>query len=334
MREHLRYSVSFATCAGAKEKNQDALSIQIAKIRSESAAFVILCDGMGGFENGEIASTELVECFADWFRTRFEDLMSCSTFQIELFREWDHLIEREHQKILQYSTRTEKKMGTTLTALLLWKDYAYIMHVGDSRIYKIAPSGIQQLTYDHTKVQQEVEQNKISPEQARTRQYRNLLTQCVGAGKTPSPQFAYNPITPDAIYLICSDGFYHELTETEIREIYAGEKKNDQKNLRRIMRLNLRKGEKDNSTAGLIRIETVGKTLFERWIRPVRKGTVTPDVKEWGGQEDPFDPDATDQFPAITEQQVRDARQITRKAGRRAVRMRYDRQIVHGRRIE
>ena len=92
------------------------------------------------------------------------------------------------------------------------------MHVGDTRAYEIVVGGITQLTQDQTFVRREVEAGRLTPEEAIVHPRRNVLLQCLGSTKEVVPDLVHGNITRDAIYLLCSDGFRHVLTEGELRK--------------------------------------------------------------------------------------------------------------------
>ena len=93
-----------------------------------------------------------------------------------------------------------------------------IVHVGDSRVYEMCREGSRQLTNDQTFVAREVARGKMTPEQAMYDPRRSVLLQCVGASPVGEPDFVRGHIRKDAVYLICSDGFRHQISDDEVMD--------------------------------------------------------------------------------------------------------------------
>ena len=113
-------------------------------------------------------------------------------------------------------------MGTTFSGILFIENQYVIVHVGDSRVYQI-DSALNQLTTDQTFVAREVSKGNMTIEQAKVDKRRNLLLQCVGASKVVEPQVLLGT-TKKGAYMLCSDGFRHEITEEEIYESFIPKK--------------------------------------------------------------------------------------------------------------
>ena len=132
-----------------------------------------------------------------------------------------------------------------------------IVHVGDSRIYHIS-SRLEQLTLDHTFIAREISKGTMTIEQAKTDKRRNLLLQCVGASKVVEPDVLTGR-TNKGVYLLCSDGFRHEITETEMFEslnpINLMNKEAMHSNAKYLIEQVKTRGEKDNISVILIKVE-------------------------------------------------------------------------------
>ena len=108
-------------------------------------------------------------------------------------------------------------MGTTFSGILFIGDQYLIVHVGDTRVYQIG-SALNQLTTDQTFIAREISRGTMTPEQAKTDRRRNMLLQCVGASRVVEPQILCGRTEP-GVYMLCSDGFRHEITPQEIYEV-------------------------------------------------------------------------------------------------------------------
>ena len=131
------------------------------------------------------------------------------------------------------------------------------MHVGDSRIYHIG-SSLNQLTTDHTFVAREISRGNMTLEQAKTDKRRNLLLQCVGASKVVEPQIICGN-TDKGAYMLCSDGFRHEISETEIYEslnpVNLMNKKAMHSNVKYLIEQNKQRHERDNISVILVKVD-------------------------------------------------------------------------------
>ena len=143
--------------------------------------------------------------------------------------------------------------------MIVFEDGKYLIgHVGDSRAYKISNSEISILTKDQTIVANEVRLGKLTPEEAARDPRRNVLLQCVGASRIVEPEYVGGTVELGACYMLCSDGFRHEISAAEIQNAFAPIANRDaaqmQTNIIRLIELNKSRGETDNITALLIKV--------------------------------------------------------------------------------
>ncbi len=244
---------SYDTNAGlVKTMNQDSLSVKVVNSPQGSIVFALVCDGMGGLEHGELASKEAILTLNQWFQNRFAKLVAgnCVTEEI-LYQQWQEEITKVNERLLAYADVQGVSMGTTLTALLLYKGNYYVCHVGDSRVYKIADRIIQ-VTEDHTLVAKEVELGYLTKEQALVDPRRSVLLQCVGASEEVIPQFEQGCIPEKVTFILSSDGFVHMLTEEEIYQYFRPDVIKDKEQLTSVCKettqLVMERGERDNIT--------------------------------------------------------------------------------------
>ncbi len=216
----MRFMSSAYTEAGAVKKvNQDAFCLKVASTSGMGVAMAVLCDGMGGLANGELASAFVVNAFSKWFDRELPDALSRGAGVEMIKKSWSRLVTEQNSKILEYGA-SEGRMGTTLSAILLLDGSFLIIQVGDSRIYRLSQT-ISQLTKDQSFVAREVEQGRMTPEEARVHPRRNEILQAVGIDKKLAPQFISGNLKRNEAILLCSDGFYHELTDNEMLGILA-----------------------------------------------------------------------------------------------------------------
>ena len=196
-----------------KTTNQDSVLIKHASTGLGEVLMAIVCDGMGGLSKGELASATVIRSFARWFEEELPFELENLDMQV-IGGKWSRMLKDLNQKILDYSSQYGFSMGTTFSGILFVNDRYLIAHVGDTRVYHLGTS-LRQLTMDQTFVAREISRGTMTPEQAKRDKRRNLLLQCVGASKNMEPDILYGTAQRGS-YLLCSDGFRHEISETEI----------------------------------------------------------------------------------------------------------------------
>ena len=265
MRWH--YTVAAHSDVGTtKNVNQDSLTVKVANTIYGEAAFAVICDGMGGLEQGEVASAAVVRAYEQWFLRDLPQFLSRGFSEETLEQVWFRLANDCNVRVAEYSREQKAPMGTTLTAVLLLGGRYYITHVGDCRVY-VMGNGMEQLTADQTYVAREVALGHMTPEQAQTDARRNVLLQSIGTVNCVRPDFLRGDFYDDDTFLVCSDGVRHRLTEAEIydychtslegMEWFVENRLNNSHymngRLRYIMENIKARGERDNISAILIK---------------------------------------------------------------------------------
>lgn len=241
----------------SKHTNQDSILIKHASIENGEVLMAVVCDGMGGLSKGELASATVVRAFSRWFDEELLFELENADIQI-IGAKWELLLKMLNVKILEYSKKMgQGGIGTTFSGILFINNQYVIAHVGDSRIYYIG-SSLQQLTSDQTFVAREVIRGTMTLDQARVDKRRNMLLQCVGASKVVEPQLLYGK-TEKGAYMLCSDGFRHEITENEIFEslnpVNLVNKNAMHSNARYLIEQVKSRGERDNISVVLIKTQ-------------------------------------------------------------------------------
>lgn len=246
----MEFYISATTDIGTKRKiNQDSLSVRKLETRTGNMVLAVLCDGMGGLKFGELASASVVSAFTDWM---YRDLSMLSQYPLEdhtIRKQWSDLIGVQNCRIRAYGERYHCMTGSTVTALLLTESRYYLLNIGDSRAYEIAEQ-VTQLTEDHTVVANEVRLGNLTKEQADHSSIQNVLTRCVGVKETAYPDLFFGTVRKGAVYMLCSDGFRHRLTEAEMQGHFLYAVKGGPSEMKRqeeyLIELNKQRGETDN----------------------------------------------------------------------------------------
>ena len=216
----MNYLVAYNTDVGLrKHTNQDSLAVKIVDTSEGRAVFAIVCDGMGGLSSGELASKEVIEAYCNWFDTDLTNMIKEGTCNINrIFQEWRELAIDENEKLMNYGMTRNVSLGTTLSAVLLYQKKYMIVHVGDSRIYELSNRNVRQITEDQSVVAREVALGNLTPEEALRDPRRSILLQCIGASPMVEPAFFQGSFDSETSFLICSDGFCHEVSHAELYE--------------------------------------------------------------------------------------------------------------------
>ena len=254
----MEYIAACETDTGiSKRINQDSVCVKTAQTSSGRAALIMICDGMGGLSQGELASAEVIRSFAEWFDRELPFELSDWNWETAA----DNVISRLRKlnaMMVDYGLHEDIRLGTTATGIIAVNTQFMTFHVGDTRIYRISDM-LCQLTDDHTFVNREVKNGRMSAEQAKTDPRRNALVQCVGVTADIQPDVKLGDLESGANYMICSDGFRHVLTEKELFEELSPKvtatKTDMRKKLRQLIDTVKSREENDNITAALFRPE-------------------------------------------------------------------------------
>lgn len=253
----MNFIVSASTDIGlVKSTNQDSLSMRVVNTPQGRMVFAVLCDGMGGLSKGEVASASVIYAFDDWFYHQLPSLCNAPLEDFIIREQWNRLVTEQNNLIKTYGASQGVKLGTTVVAMLITENRYYILNVGDSRAYEISDS-LRQLTSDQTFVAREVALGNMTEEQAEKDERRSVLLQCVGASDEVYPDMFFGDTNQNAVYMLCSDGFRHEITPSEI---YSGfnpgvllDENSMKINAQKLIELNKARNERDNISVALIR---------------------------------------------------------------------------------
>lgn len=240
----------------SRNTNQDSALIRHAITPEGEVLLAVVCDGMGGLAKGEVASATVIRRFQEWFELEFTKESHIPDMK-SVGKAWERMLWELNGMLLAYGKQKNIRLGTTVTGILLTHRQYVIIHVGDSRACYLDRKLIQ-LTEDQTLVAREVRRGRMTPEQARRDSRRNVLLQCVGASEQICPQVLHGTVKK-GVYLVGSDGFFHEITGREITKRLHPESLKDKeamhREVRRLIHLVKARREPDNITAVLVKAE-------------------------------------------------------------------------------
>ena len=233
-----------ATDVGQKRKmNQDYVFASADPVGNLPNLFVV-ADGMGGHNAGDYASSHAVGIVV-------EEIREDADFNpVKVIR---HAIESANTEIITQAQTDEKLrgMGTTMVAATIVGHYAYVANVGDSRLY-VAGEQIQQITKDHSLVQEMVRMGELNAEEARNHPDKNIITRALGAERTVDVDFFDLKLEPGNVVLMCSDGLSNMVEDDRIGEIISDTDRDLQERGQALISEANRNGGKDNIAIVLI----------------------------------------------------------------------------------
>ncbi|APD09365.1 MULTISPECIES: PP2C family protein-serine/threonine phosphatase [Thermus] len=188
-----------------RPKNEDAIGHAL----TPWGGVFVVADGMGGHRTGEVAARLAVESILEYLK----DKEPSPKALLEAF-------ERANERIFREAQRPENRgMGTTATSLVLDLPYALIAHVGDSRAYLLRQGELTLLTEDHSWVAERVRQGLLTPEEARTHRWRNVITNALGSFPQARVDLLGLKLEPGDVFLLCTDGLSGVLDERTLQEV-------------------------------------------------------------------------------------------------------------------
>ena len=243
---------------GARDNQEDSLFPAFGTL-SENDRLFIVCDGMGGHSDGEVASKTVCETMSDYIMKNVADQEG--EFTDDDFKD---ALNAAYLGLDAKDNGAEKKMGTTLTFLKLHSQGATIAHIGDSRVYHIRPgkdnndTQILFQTLDHSLVNDLVKIGEMTPEEAKTSRQKNIITRAMqpnGEHRHRADIYHTVDIKPGDYFMLCSDGILEQMEDDNIKFIFS-EKAGDDEN-KVDMIINLTENNRDNHTAIIVRITDV-----------------------------------------------------------------------------
>lgn len=254
--KHLSYGVS--THVGAvRTNNQDALLTLLSSAISADGypefGLFIVADGMGGHHDGERASALATRVVAEEFTSNFYMRL------LEKVPEEDRpLVSEVLTHAVQHANEVISKEipegGTTVTAVAIVGDLAYVAHVGDSRAYLMANSdGLDQITRDHSLVQRLIELDQLTQEEAATHPQRNVLYRAVGQSESIDIDTSTRRLAPGSRLIICSDGLWGQVPGDQLYQIIVSSV-SPQEACDRLVSLANERGGVDNVTVIIIQL--------------------------------------------------------------------------------
>jgi PPM family protein phosphatase len=222
---------------------------------------VVLADGMGGYNAGEVASGMATTVITTEIRQRLDkvnpydiDPESNKIIAGQLVRDQvmkaNASIYHAAQSQPQYAG-----MGTTLVVCLFYDNKTLVAHLGDSRLYRMRDGTLKQITRDHSLLQEQIDSGLITAEQAKNAQHKNLVTRALGIDPTAEPEIREYETRPGDIYLLCSDGLCDMVEDGDIGMTLEALGANLKLAAQQLVQMANDNGGKDNVSVILVRVQ-------------------------------------------------------------------------------
>jgi serine/threonine protein phosphatase PrpC len=237
-----------------RSHNEDSIAADAAN------GLVVLADGMGGYNAGEVASgmattviiTEMQQMLAS-VQPYAIDEKTNKEIGSRLVREQvlkaNSSIYQAAQSQPQYAG-----MGTTLVVCLFYDNRVLVAHLGDSRLYLLREGKFSQVTRDHSLLQEQIDSGLITPEQAKKAAHKNLVTKALGIDPSVEPEIKEYPTQPGDLYLLCSDGLCDMVEDDDIGMTLQALSANLKLCAQQLVQMANDNGGRDNVSVILVRV--------------------------------------------------------------------------------
>jgi PPM family protein phosphatase len=217
----LRIEVAGETNVGMKRAhNEDNFSI------IEEGGLYIVADGMGGHASGEVASKMAVDALKEFFESTSNDPERTWPYKMDRSRGYEENrlitgIKLANLRIYESAQRDSRQrgMGTTIVSLFAVEDGVYVAHVGDSRVYRVRDGKLEQLTEDHSLLNDYIKMRRLTPEEIANFPHKNVIVRALGMKDTVKVDTRYEQPRAGDVYVLCSDGLCGPISDDEILEL-------------------------------------------------------------------------------------------------------------------
>jgi len=235
--------------------NEDAVFVD------GEAGLAVLADGMGGYSAGEVASGIAVNVISQGMLQELNsgrelskvDIASGLTHAALLLQQQIALANKGIYEAAQQRPECAG-MGTTLVATVFFENRVSIGHIGDSRCYRLRADKFEQLTHDHSLLQEQIDSGMLTPEQAKYSLNKNLVTRALGIEAVVPADIAEYRVEAEDVYVLCSDGLTDMVDAEVVREIVAAQRRDLAEAAAELIDIANQNGGRDNVSVVVIRV--------------------------------------------------------------------------------
>ena len=225
-----------------KSENEDAFYYNIVKRKEGHAGVFVVCDGVGGLQNGAETSKQVVSAIKQWWVQEYSDEMTISTCVETL----QNSVDRVNTRVIERAKQAQT--ASTIVSLVLLDGKYILVNAGDSRAYKLTKqffSNFKQLSTDHT--------TTVSTQTESGVRKKRVLTECVGYKESISCAVTQGDISTKDTFLLCSDGIYKTINDNTLQKILTSSKTIADAN-EALFTLTAQNNEKDDVTAIIVQV--------------------------------------------------------------------------------
>ena len=228
--------------------------------KASDIGLALLADGMGGYRAGEIASAIAINMVMDEMRQGLGNQAPGELDEETGYCKGSLMVREAIMKANQSIYRTArnqpqcKGMGTTLLAVLFYDNRVTVAHIGDSRLYRLRSNEFEQLTVDHSLVQELVDNGFYSPEEAKQSVQRNLVTRAMGVEPEVATEVHEESVLPGDLFLLCSDGLTDLVEDSDIHLTLSKYSANLEQAAQQLIQTANQNGGTDNISVILTRV--------------------------------------------------------------------------------
>jgi serine/threonine protein phosphatase PrpC len=217
----LRIEVAGETNVGMKRThNEDNFSIL------EESGLYIVADGMGGHASGEVASKMAVDAMKEFFAATANDPERTWPYKMDRSKGYEENrlitgIKLANLRIYESAQRDPRQrgMGTTIVTMFAVEDGVYVAHVGDSRVYRVREKQIEQMTEDHSLLNDYIKMKRLTAEEIANFPHKNVIVRALGMKDTVKVDTRFEQPRANDVYLLCSDGLSGPVTDEDMLQI-------------------------------------------------------------------------------------------------------------------
>ena len=240
-----------------RDNNEDKFEFYIPEddaVLASRGAIYVVCDGMGGHAAGQIASELASKTFIDVYLHHPSEnpqvamaaaITAACRFLVDVGR----------------AVPARKGMGTTLSAVILLQDKAHIVQVGDSRVYRLRQGQLEQLTEDHTYIDEAIKMGIMTREEAEVSPYKHVITRAITTDGDVNPDLFTHELEVGDIFLLCSDGLINHVEDPTIQQVLSEDSPAEA--AWKLVGLALQNGGSDNCTVMIVRIDGLETVVSE-----------------------------------------------------------------------
>lgn len=220
----------------------------------------VLADGMGGYNAGEVASGMATSLIASGLQQAWAKEHLSKLERADAIRLSQQLLQAQvavaNTAIFEAAQRDTNcaGMGTTLVACLFYDNFLTVGHIGDSRLYRMRGDVLEQITRDHSLLQEQIDSGLISKEDARSSHNKNLVTRAVGIDPEVETEIHTYEVQENDIYLLCSDGLNDMIEDEEIQMTLIALRTNLDLSAQQLVQAANDAGGRDNVSVMLIKV--------------------------------------------------------------------------------